>query len=79
MRIDKKNSKKEYSKPELEYVFLDVALDEGGEWWSEGSPITEPELPFSANPTSQFGDSKYIFPDAPASENPFGGSSPSYK
>ncbi len=76
MRINKRNIKKTYTKPLLKSVFIDVKLNDDPEFPSDPTPPIEPPLPGGV---SQYDNSKYIFPDAPASDNPFGGSSPNYK
>ncbi|HKL72104.1 MAG TPA: hypothetical protein VJ855_05555 [Marinilabiliaceae bacterium] len=74
MIIENQNSvKKRYQPPILEVVMLDnhIAL----EVISEGPPPIEPDLA----PDGSDSHSKKLFPDAPASDSPFGGSSPNYK
>lgn len=75
MIIKNQNSiKKRYKSPLLEVVKLDnhIALE---------NPSTH--VPGDPDEVSKFGGEdtgyKKPFPDAPASDNPFGGSSPKYK
>ena len=68
------NIKKQYQSPCLEVIQLDnhIVL----ETLSPG--VIPPVEPTSKNDQEAFGYKEY-FPDAPTSDNPFGGSSPNYK
>lgn len=83
MREVERNIKKKYYRPEIISVKIDVVICDGDP--SDGPP-TEPgeggdvEWPGGGGPASSYdGNSKYIFPDSPASDNPFGGSTPNYR
>lgn len=86
MREVERNIKKKYYRPEIISVGIDVSLN-NTEMNSPGStPPTEPgeggdlDVPASGFGASSYnGNSKYVFPDSPASDNPFGGSTPNYR
>ena len=66
------NIKKKYQSPSLEVIRLDNHISLHNK--SDGFPIEEPD-----NVGSDESLYNKPFPDAPASKNPFGGSSPNYK
>ena len=79
MREVEENIKKKYYRPEIISVEIDVVICDGD---PSEQPPTEPGGPGSPGQGSASYDgneSKYIFPDSPASDNPFGGSTPNYR
>ena len=68
------NTKKQYQSPCLEVIQLDNHVSLTGS--PSGPPDTEPDL---VAPDGSDSHSKKLFPDAPVSDSPFGGSSPNYK
>ncbi len=85
MREVERNIKKKYYRPEIISVDIDVVICENQAPSPGVTPPTEPgegdvEWPGGGGPASSYdGNSKYIFPDSPASDNPFGGSTPNYR
>ncbi len=77
MREVERNIKKKYYRPEIISVKIDVSLVET-EAPSEAEP-QPPEEPFTGVSSYDGNESKYVFPDSPASDNPFGGSTPNYR
>lgn len=83
MREVERNIKKKYYRPEIISVEIDLIVCNIGPI-SEETPVEPGEgdgvdYP-GGNPVSSYdGNSKYIFPDSPESDNPFGGSTPNYR
>ena len=76
MREVERNIKKKYYRPEIISVGIDLVVSCGESNSDDGSQ-TEP--PLHSGESTYDGNSKYIFPDSPASDNPFGGSTPNYR
>lgn len=76
MRVEEvKIIRTKYYRPEIIFVGIDVSLsDSEAPSEPDGQPPVEPWAYGKDTP-----DSKYVFPDSPASDNPFGGSSPNYR
>lgn len=73
IKKNQNRSKKEYQSPCLEVILLDnhIALGDPSQ-----PPIVEPVSGWDKDNGSGYNKP---FPDAPASNSPFGGSSPNYK